>query len=172
MRVAIVLLISSLGIAAIKPFSLPQMNPQGPLYQSSDHPDSVFVIENYFIDCPYCNDNAENVDALAEEYKENARVQVLDVGIDRTVAQYEEWIRRHNPNHPVLNDGARKLTRQLGTSHYPTAYVVNSSGEVLLKTTGVWSTATKAKIRGAIETALESARGEGVRDIETSNDGR
>ena len=126
----------------------------GAVYASSDHPKAVFVIENYFLACPYCNENAANVGELVKHYEGNNRVQVLDVGIDREPSQYAEWIRRHNPNHPVLHDGKRVLTRQLGTTHYPAAYVVDSSGEILLKTTGVWSDSTQTRIRAVIDEAL------------------
>lgn len=153
--------------AAILPFSLRHMNPMGSqsgnTYNSVDHPNAVFVFESYFLNCPYCNDNAPNVDALAEEFGDNPRVQVLDIGIDRTDAEYAEWILRHNPNHPVLHDGARALTRQLGTTSYPTVYVVKN-GAVLLKATGVWSASTKARIRSTIASAL-------AENVETLNDG-
>jgi hypothetical protein len=49
---------------AVTPFELPQMNHDtvGTLYKSADHKSGVFVVEAYFLNCPYCNDNAENVD--------------------------------------------------------------------------------------------------------------
>lgn len=155
---AVVLGISAFGFAGIQPFELRIMNPTsseaGAVYKSIDHPNAIYVFENYFLNCPYCNDNAPNVDRLAEEFKDEPRVQVLDLGIDRTDAEYEEWIRRHRPNHPVLNDGARVLTRQLGTSRYPTAYVVKS-GEVIFKTTGVWSPQTFERIRSLLRSTRE-----------------
>lgn len=156
--------ISSFAFAEVTPFSLPQMNasPVGSLYKMADHPNAIFVMESYFLDCSYCNENAPNVDQLVEEYKADPRVQVLDVGVDKDLVQYQEWIERHDPNHPVLNDGKMSLTKQLGTTSYPSTYVVNSKGQILYRTRGVWSASTKTKIRQTINTALGSGPGETV----------
>ncbi|MBI1861799.1 MAG: TlpA family protein disulfide reductase [Deltaproteobacteria bacterium] len=155
MRSAIVvaLFTAASSFAVVTPFSLKDMK-SGEIYNSANHPGSVFLLESYFLNCPYCNDNAPNVDSVANFFESEGRVQVLDVGVDRSDAQYAEWIRRHHPNHPVLNDGARTLTRKLGTSNYPTSYVVDSSGNILLRTVGVWSESTKARILQTISNAL------------------
>lgn len=137
-------------------FDLPWMNAgeAGATYNSSEFTGSVFVLETYFLGCPYCNDNAPNVDALAEEFAFDMRVQVLDVGIDQQDWQYEEWIRRHQPNHPVLKDVGRKLVRQLGTRAYPSVYIVDCNGNVAYKHEGMWSATVKAAIRSKIRTLL------------------
>lgn len=149
-------LTTMVSFAAVQPFSLKEMK-SGEIYNSADHAGSVFVFESYFLDCPYCNQNAPNVDELAASYMGDGRVQVLDIGVDRNDAQYAEWIRRHSPNHPVLNDGARTLTKQLGTSRYPTVFVVDKTGTILFQATGVWSGATKARIRHLVDSALLQA---------------
>lgn len=140
----------------VQPFSLPQMNAeeQGTNYNSADHASAVFVVENYFLNCPYCNDNAPNVDDLAGYFAENPRVQVLDVGIDKSDSQYATWIEKHNPNHPVLNDARKELTRQLGTTGYPSTYVIDCNGNVAMKTTGVWSSSTMSKLKSKIKSLL------------------
>ena len=149
----IVALSAGIAFADVKPFALRVMNGNG-LYESAKQTNAVYVLENYFLDCIYCNQNAPNVDELADFYKNDNRVQVLDLGIDRTDMQYTEWIRRHRPNHPVLNDGARVVTKQLGTTSYPTVNVVNGAGVVLFKSTGVWSGSTKARLHAVIDQAL------------------
>lgn len=154
--IGLVLFSKAVFALTVQPFSLPQMNAeqQGTNYNSADHTSAVFVIENYFLNCPYCNDNAPNVDALAESYADNERVQVLDVGIDKSDAQYATWIEKHNPNHPVLKDSAKKLTSQLGTTGYPSTYVLDCNGNVAMKTTGVWSSSTKSKLKSKINSLL------------------
>ncbi len=138
---------------AVGPFELRWMNSEesGATYKSADHPNGIFVVEAYFLNCPYCHQNAPQVDALAEEYADNERVQVLDVGVDRKDADYESWISQHNPNHPVLNDGGRKLISQLGTSGYPSTYVIDCKGTVVYKTSGTWNSAKKDAIKKAID---------------------
>lgn len=161
---AILVLFGLIGVSAVaapkkvSPFSLPQMNHAnvGTLYNSAEKPNAVFVVETYFLNCPYCNDNAPNVEDFAEKYQDDPRVQVLDVGVDKTVAQYESWIRRHSPNHPVLNDGNRILVRQLGTTGYPSTYVLDCRGNVLTSTSGVWSASKLAQIDAAVQKGLET----------------
>ena len=140
----------------VSPFSLPWMNhpDSGTLYYSSDHPSAVFVIEAYYLNCPYCHDNAPKVDALAEKYADEPRVQVLDVGIDRYDSYYESWINKHNPNHPVLKDDRQKVIRQLGTTGYPSTYVLDCKGNVHYKTSGVWNTSKKRAIENMIDGLL------------------
>ncbi len=151
--------------AAVQPFSLPWMNneQQSTSYNSTDHKATVFVLENYFLNCPYCNDNAPNVDDLTEEFANNPQVQVLDVGVDKSDAQYAEWIKRHRPNHPVLKDAQKTLTKQLGTTGYPSTYILDCNGNVVFKSTGVWQSATLSKIRSKIKAALSTCV---VKDVE------
>ncbi len=145
---------------AVTPFELPWMNGTHGVstYKSSPHAAAggVFVVEAYFLGCHYCNENAHNVNDLNDKYANDKRVQVLDVGVDRSDSQYQEWIRRHRPKHPVLKDGDRKLVGQLGTSSYPSTYVIDAKGSVVFKTTGVWDSAKKLQIQNAIDSALKS----------------
>jgi peroxiredoxin len=152
--VALVVFVAQAASAAL-PFELPWMNGEpGAVYRSSDFPGAVFVLETYFLGCPYCNQNAPNVQELASEYSFDLRVQVLDVGIDQQDWQYEEWIRRHEPNHPVVKDVGRRLVRTLGTWAYPTVYVVDCNGRVAYRHEGMWNASVKAAIRSQIGTLL------------------
>ena len=141
---------------AVSAFELPWMNADtNATYKSADFADGIFVVEAYFLGCHYCNENAPNVNALAEQFSGDTRVQVLDVGVDRKDSDYETWITKHEPNHPVLKDAQRKLIGQLGTTGYPSTYVINSEGKVVYKTSGVWNSAKKAAIVKAIEGLLK-----------------
>jgi len=142
---------------AINDVALPIMNPlssgDAVEFRMSDYPDGIFVVEAYFLGCPYCNENAPNVNRLAELFKSEPRVHVLDVGIDSLDEQYEEWIQRHSPNHLVLKDDSQTLLRQLKTRGYPTVYVINSAREVVFQTSGVWDDAEFQKVVDAVKTA-------------------
>jgi peroxiredoxin len=142
---------------AVAPFELQWMNnPEKSVYKSSDHKDGIFVIEAYFRDCTYCNKNAPRVNALAEKFKNEPRVQVLDVGVDSQDSTYAEWIQKHKPNHPVLKDakGEKLVKSQLGTTGYPSTYVIDCNGNVVATTRGVWSSSSQGKIERAIEDLL------------------
>ncbi|NDC24626.1 MAG: hypothetical protein EB078_10985 [Proteobacteria bacterium] len=76
------------------------------------------------------------------------------MGIDKGDSSYAEWIQRHQPNHPVLKDASRMLIRQLGTSTYPSTYVIDHKLNVVFKSSGVWSAKTEQAIKDAVEKAL------------------
>jgi peroxiredoxin len=141
----------------VSPFQLPWMNSgeEGIVqYKSESYLDAVWVVEAYFLGCPYCNDNAPNVNQLQTHFKNDERVQILDVGIDKNDSQYAEWIRRHKPNHPVLKDPGRTLIRQLGTTTYPSTYVLDKKMNVIYQWSGVWSSKVEQQIKDAVEKAL------------------
>ena len=142
---------------AVSSFQLKWMNhaTPGTVYNSADHKDGVFVLEAYFLNCPYCNDNAPNVDELASSFANEPRVQVLDVGIDRADSQYKSWIAKHKPNHPVLKDDKRQLVKQLGTSGYPSTYIVDCKGVVRYKTSGVWNMTKETAMKDKITEILQ-----------------
>jgi peroxiredoxin len=139
------------AVHAVSPVELPQMNGQGGTYRMTDHPEGIFVVEAYFLGCPYCNENAPAVNSVASTFANDPRVQVLDVGVDKDPSAYATWIARHNPNHPVLKDSSRKLISQLGTSGYPSTYVVNCKGQVVESTEGAWGNKEKQAIISAVE---------------------
>ncbi|MDA9951294.1 redoxin family protein [Oligoflexaceae bacterium] len=143
---------------AVNHFDLRVVNAdEATTFNSVDHPNGVFVLEAYFIDCPYCNFNAENVDELSEKYKKNADVHVLDVSVDCRESQYQNWLAKHNPNHPVLADcGGQSLIRGLGVTSFPTVIVVDCNMNEVFRTGGVWNDEKKTKIHTAIDAAVAS----------------
>src|SRR5688500_3480571 len=116
----------SANAQAIAPFALKWENaPNGGLYNSSEHPDAVFVIEAYQLRCGPCNTNVPNLHDLAGFYGYEPRVQILDLGIDRSPRDYQQWIAKHEPVYPVLNDARRQVWSQLGGSGTPTTWVLD-----------------------------------------------
>ncbi len=141
----------TMDLFAVSPVELPIMNGEGGVYKMTDHPEGIFVVEAYFLNCPYCNQNAPKVNDLATMFASDPRVQVLDVGVDRDNASYATWIQKHNPNHPVLKDSSRKLISQLGTSGYPSTYVINCKGQLIESTEGSWGDEEKQTIIEAVK---------------------
>lgn len=143
--------------AGTLPFNLPWMNSAkaGTTFSSVDHPAGIFVVEAYFLNCPYCNTNAPNVDELVDKYANEPRVHVLDVGVDRSDSDYQSWISKHRPNHPVLKDSTRKLIGKLGTAGYPSTYVIDCRGNVVKETSGEWNSSTRQEIQSAIDALLK-----------------
>jgi peroxiredoxin len=155
-----IFLVSSIAHATtITPFSLPQMNsePAGQMFNSADYSGRAWLIENYFNSCSYCNENAPKVNDLAAFYKDNPRVVFIDLGIDRQDSQYQSWISKHKPNHPVLKDSSRTVSGELGTQGYPTSYVMNCRMEIIWSHEGTWDDqGTIDEIKAKIDEALST----------------
>ena len=142
-----------LTLSGLLPFSLPNMTTQTQ-YNSEDHKGGVFVVEAFFYGCHYCHANSNNVHELAEQYRGNDKVQVMDVGIDRRDDYYAAWVRQHGCTHPVLKDDRKELIGKLGTHSYPSTYVVNCRGELVAETSGVWDSGIKRRLRSAVDKAV------------------
>lgn len=123
---------------AIDQFELPQMNGEniGQMYRSVDHEDAIYVFEAYFNLCPYCHENAPQIKQLAEEFKNEPRVQIVDVGRDCRDSDYRSWVNRHQPVHPVLKDCNQVVIGQLGVSAFPTTAIVDCKGKERLRNVG------------------------------------
>ena len=153
----IAMLISTSVMAkTLPPFSLPQMNatPVGTMFDSENNHGRVWLIENYYNACSYCNANAPMVNSLADFYKDNTRILFVDLGIDRTDNLYQSWISKHSPNHPVLKDASRVVTNVLGTQGYPTSYIISCNMEILWSHEGSWDASTVDEIKSKIASAL------------------
>jgi len=146
--------------ASIPLMDLPLKNgpTAGQVYKMSEHPNSVFVFESFRLSCAYCNQNAANVDQLATEYASNARVQVLDLGLDTADSDFREWVRIHSPNHPVVQDVGYKIFRALKVANsIPQVFVVNCKGDLVgSPVVGTWDGGGNTAVRKNITTALET----------------
>jgi len=143
----------------IDDFELPWMNHPvpGTTYSTFDHPNGIFVIEAYFINCPYCNQNVPFIKSLAADYAGEPRVQILDVGRDCRASDYQRWIQRHNPNYPVLNDCGTSVLGPLGTTGYPSTYLVDCQGRVRHQSRGLWRAEVAREFRRQIDLLLNES---------------
>jgi hypothetical protein len=131
-------------------------------YDMAASGNKVHVFEAYSISCAYCNSNAEQVQALATEYGDNARVQFLDLGLDSADRDYTSWINRHQPTYPVVKDVGHAVWNALKQENsIPQTFVVDCRGELVDYTIGEWGNAEKAQLRQAIATALETTCDQG-----------
>jgi hypothetical protein len=156
LAIALFLTTTAANAASIPMYDFPLKNGESrdEIYKMSDHKNSVFVFEAYRLSCGYCNENAPAVDDLAVDYADNARVQVLDLGLDTSDSDFAEWIARHKPNHPVVQDTGRRVFNALKTSSgVPQDFVVNCKGEMVGNHVGTWAGAEK-RIRSLVNQAL------------------
>lgn len=147
---------SSAFAATISPFNLPWVNnpARDTIYKTTDHADGVYVLEFFANFCGACNENAANVDELATAYGDQARVQVLDMGLDSSDREIASWIARHQPNHPVLKDTGRGVWGQVGSQYIPTVVITDCHGAEKFRFVGVWDAGTKATIHSTIDALL------------------
>lgn len=127
-------------------FSLTDMK-TGEAYDSQNHLGSAYVIEFYFAACPACNRNADNVKRLANAFKGNDKVQIVELSIDCQEAAYRTWIGNHSPIGPVLNGCDAAIVDTLNVSSFPTTYVYAPNKREAMRGVGVWSEATYTRIK-------------------------
>jgi len=142
---------------AVNPFSLPWVN--GPardsVYHTADHADGIFILEAFQNFCPHCHNNAPAVDALYTKYKDQARVQVLDLDLDTDQSEVTAWIDQYHPAYPVIQDSSREVWNQLGgDGGIPMTVVMDCKGNIKYTTEGEWDDGAKADIAKAIDALL------------------
>ena len=137
---------------SISPFTLPQMNGliEQTEFSTDDYEDGIYVIEVYQLRCGYCDDNAPNMAAMAEEFAGVERIKFIDLGIDSSDRDYHQWIARHNVQHYVLKDAGARVFSELGGRGTPTSYVLDSDLNVLWEHEGVWTSFAKEDLRNLL----------------------
>lgn len=157
--VACALALASCQTARGEPVSFDLVNRngvEGERYRSSDFLGFPIVVELYFNGCSSCEANARNVRELAEVWHGD-RAQVVELGIDCGSADYLDWIARHAPFGPVLDDCDRIVAHELGVRSYPTTIVLGRDHEVIYRSIGVWSSSIKRDINNALESAYNGS---------------
>lgn len=147
------LLLASTSALAVGDFNLPWKNrtDRDPTtWNSADYKNSAFVVEVYQLRCPPCNTNAANINNIAATYANNSKVQVISTGLDQDETSYKQWIMRHSPNHPVLMDENRTLSRQLGVTVTPTTFVLDCNKNVKWQHSGVLTSDNINEIKSTI----------------------
>lgn len=149
MATLVVGLVGCVTLATAEPvhFRLQDMGGQGGRYDSAAHLGKPMVLEFYFYGCHFCRDNAPNVKAMSAEWHGD-RAQVVEISIDCELSDYAAWLARYAADGPVLNDcDGDALAQSLGVSSYPTTIVLDKDHKRVWASTGVWSSAKKARIR-------------------------
>jgi len=135
---------------------LPWMNSaaRDAVWKLSDHPNGVTVFEAYSITCTYCNQNAAAVDALADQFKNDPRVSVLDLGLDSSPRDFARWVAAHHPNHPVVKDANHTVFNALKQDDaIPQTFVVACDGTLVAEAEGAWDDAAKQTLVDGIAKA-------------------
>lgn len=130
------------------------------VYDMRDYPDRVHVFEVYFYGCPYSHTNVPNVLELVDDFLLEPRVQFAYLGLDRVESYYPDWIHRHNPTIPVLQDLNltvwNLMTPFPESNAVPQMWVLDCHGDLhgRVQDVGNYSEQDKETIRVAVQSAL------------------
>jgi peroxiredoxin len=130
-------------------------NSQSTVYKSNDYLGSVTVIEIFNVYCPQCAASAVNFNHLADDFANDARVQVIAMGTALTERDARRWISHHEPHHPILG-GRRSINEQLGVRGTPTFFVLDCARRVTYQYDYTLTESQLFELRAAVRQALES----------------
>jgi thiol-disulfide isomerase/thioredoxin len=127
-------------------FSATVLNGNGGTYNSTDEAGKALVLEFYFDSCPYCNENAPNVDPLATAYPG----QVVEVTVDCRQSEWNDWISNHHPVAQMLNDCSNTLSSYYGVDSFPTVIALDSTHAQTFSYVGVWDESTTDQLKAIL----------------------
>ncbi len=148
--------LAAAALASTLVIQLPWMNAPtaGTVYDSADHPGAIFVVEGFQLRCGPCNENAPRFAAMARSYGNEPRAQFVEVGLDRTARDFQQWIARHQPSHPVLMDAERAVWGPLGGTGTPTTWVLDCHMNVVWEHVGGLGDEGEVELKAAVDSAL------------------
>lgn len=115
------------------------------VWKSEDYAGQPIIVEFYFNSCPSCNENAPNVDTI--KGKVEGIAQVVEVSIDCQSNAWLDWLRRHHPKSPVVNDCGGVLTDHYDIQRFPTVlFLDGTEHRAVYQYAGVWTAAVQRKI--------------------------
>ena len=114
--------------------------------------------------CPHCRSDAPKIQALYDAYRENPRVKVVTVNLDRQRADLDAFIRQRQVTYPVISaaEQARAakpvdLTGLYQISGFPMTYVIDAQGIIRHKFSGSFAESGK-DVRALIAEMIASPR--------------
>ena len=131
------------------------LNTDSPLKLSSLR-GKVVLVDFWAFDCDPCKETVPHVRALYEKYAKEGLV-VIGVHTPRTddekqVAKLKDAVKRMGIRYPVVVDGNQKIFADYRCDLWPTQFVIDKKGFILLSHGGV---GRYEEIEQAIQTALK-----------------
>lgn len=132
-------------------FNLPGFD--GTSFDSSVLKGKVTYIDFWASWCPPCVVSLPWLDSLAAKYKPHG-LQVIGINLDEVRSSAEKFINRFELQFPILWDPRGSLASKLALPAMPTSYLIDQSGQIILRHSGFRSS-DKQKIEDAITEALQ-----------------
>lgn len=114
---------------------------EGETVSSSDYAGEVYVVNFWYASCPPCREEADDLEALAQEYREQG-VSFLGVNISDQAATSQAFARKYSITYPSVldvNDNTMNLAfaRTVPPGAVPTTVVVDREGRVAARILGL-----------------------------------
>lgn len=92
----------------------------------------VLLVELFSIYCPYCQNDAHNVediDALVSKMGLTKRIKIIGIGVDNTDAEIEMFKKRFVVSFPLFPDAGGFIHENLGSVGTPFFYVLRKQAD-------------------------------------------
>lgn len=131
------------------------------LYKSKRHKKGIFIFHSVMTSCRYNYTQAETLKDMADHYRQEKRVQILDYVTDQRLRNVNSWIDNTRPNHPVLHDEGHVLHKKFKEAvdspvYFPSTIIVDCHGIVHDFRSGPWDPRARREIYNLVDDLLEN----------------
>lgn len=103
----------------------------------------VTVLHFWVSWCPHCRSDAPKIQALYDQFRDNAKVQIVTVNLEDERAKIDAFVAAHHVTYPVVaaqEQGAKargvNLPQLYQITGFPVTFVIDAQGVIRQKTTG------------------------------------
>lgn len=127
----------------------------GKRFNLKEQKGKVVVLNFWFVNCPPCQMEMPQLNALVDSFANNPDVVFLSVALDE---RYDivDFLKSHPFKYRII-DGGRYITNGLGIKSYPTHVVLDRAGKVVFHTSGL-APNTVFWIKKSIEAGLTNSQ--------------
>jgi peroxiredoxin len=134
----------------VKNFSATDIN--GKKYKLKDLKGKIVVLNFWFINCPPCRLEIQELNKLVHEFKDSSNIVFLAIALDSK--DDLKGFLKSNPFNYIIIDNGREIATQYDVTSYPTHVVIDQQGNAYFHTSGTGST-TVYWLKKSIEALLK-----------------
>jgi peroxiredoxin len=113
---------------AMPSFSFTDIN--GKVYTNANTKGKILVLKTWFIHCSACVQEFEEVNKVADQYKNRKDVLFISLAFD-SKKELQQFLKTHPLNYAVVPGQESYLTNRLAIREYPTHIIVNRRGTIV-----------------------------------------
>ena len=103
----------------------------------------VTVLHFWVSWCPHCRSDAPHIQALYDQFRDNAKVQIITVNMEDERAKIDAFVAAHHVTYPVIAAQEQAaaphgvdLTQLYQITGFPVTFIIDAQGVIHQKTTG------------------------------------